>query len=338
MTTSHPNPLPDITALQGATRLPDWGVIRALGVDARSFLHSQLTQDTLHLEKSQARLAGFCSAKGRLQASFVLWCTSPDEVFLACSTDLLAAVLKRLSMFVLRAKCKLSDASAEVLLWGVVGGGPTGKAERRDHGNSSDNSGSAGASTVMPGEAWACADVVGGQLIRLPDALSGTQRLPRCLLALQNTATVPQLPLLDHAAWSWLEARSGTARIVAATAEQFVPQMVNFELVGGVNFQKGCYPGQEIVARSQYRGTLKRRAFVLDSTEPAHAGQEVFSASDPSQPAGMVVLAGSWQGTHSALVELKTAAMHAGGLHLGNAVGALLTPNVLPYAIPTDAP
>ena len=106
MTTDLPTAHIDINALQGATRLDDWGVIKAEGEDAKGFLHSQLTQDTLSLATGYARLAGFCSAKGRLQASFVVWCTAPDVVYLACSADLLAPVLKRLSMFVLRAKCK----------------------------------------------------------------------------------------------------------------------------------------------------------------------------------------------------------------------------------------
>ena len=106
MSTSNP--------LSGAVRLTDWGVIRAQGADAASFLHGQLTQDMNSLREGTARLAGFCSAKGRLQASFVVWRADADTLLLACSADLLAPTLKRLSMFVLRAKCKLSDASAEV--------------------------------------------------------------------------------------------------------------------------------------------------------------------------------------------------------------------------------
>src|SRR5450756_1132982 len=89
-----------------AVRLTDWGVIRARGEDAGSFLNGQLTQEALKLDIGQARLAGYCSPKGRLLASFVIWRSSADEMLLACSADLLAATLKRLSMFVMRAKCK----------------------------------------------------------------------------------------------------------------------------------------------------------------------------------------------------------------------------------------
>jgi len=112
--------------------------------------------------------------------------------------------------------------------------------------------------------------------------------------------------------------------------------MVNYEVVGGVNFQKGCYPGQEIVARSQYRGSVKRRGFVFDCDAPASPGVEVFHAADPTQPAGQVVNAGSWRGAHRALVEVKLAALDSGSLHLGSADGPLLRVVEQPYALPTD--
>jgi folate-binding protein YgfZ len=122
---------------------------------------------------------------------------------------------------------------------------------------------------------------------------------------------------------------------VHATVEQFVPQMVNLELVGGVSFQKGCYPGQEIVARSQYRGTVKRRAMLFELDAPAQPGQEVFAADDPAQPAGMVVNAATLDG-HAALVELKLAQAGA-ALHLQAADGASLRRRPLPYTLPAEA-
>jgi folate-binding protein YgfZ len=126
-------------------------------------------------------------------------------------------------------------------------------------------------------------------------------------------------------------------RIVAATSEQFVPQMVNLELVGGVNFQKGCYPGQEVVARSQYRGTLKRRAFLFTSSVPARPGQELFDADDPGQPAGMVVNAASWRGSTLVLAEVKLAVVGHEPLRLGSADGSALDPVALPYQVPMEA-
>ncbi|WP_374565546.1 folate-binding protein YgfZ [Ideonella sp.] len=308
-------------ALQGAVRLSDWGVIRARGADAASFLQGQLTNDVAGLAPGQATLAGYCSVKGRLLASFVIWSPAAEEFLLACSADLLAATLKRLSMFVLRAKCKLSDASAEVALWGLAGQAATDP--WGDH---------------HPAAPWAVhVASATEQLVRLPDAAG----VPRWLLAQAADAAAPALPALADAHWRGLEAASGVVRIVAATADQFVPQMVNFEIVGGVNFKKGCYPGQEVVARSQYRGTLKRRAMLLalPAAEPAMAaGQEVFHDADPGQPGGMVALAGLGpDGAQLGLVEVKLALAQApGAFHLGAADGPVLALQPLPYPLPVD--
>ena len=294
----------------GLCRLTDWGLIRAQGEEAAKFLHGQLTQDIEHLPLGQARLAGYCSAKGRLLATLVVWRTSADELLLACSADLLPTTLKRLQMFVLRAKCKLTDASAERPLWGVVGP----------------------AALSLPGSAqplavWCVAASDAATLVRLPDAQG-----PRSLLL---GAPPSDLLPMDEDHWRWLEVHSGVARVVAATQDCFVPQMVNLELVGGVNFKKGCYPGQEVVARSQYRGTLKRRAYVLHAPVALQPGQEVFSSLDPEQPAGRVALVGtSASGEHAALVELKMAALLAGSLHAGSASGPELQAGAQPYEIP----
>jgi folate-binding protein YgfZ len=293
-------------------RLPDWGVIRATGADSRSFLHGQLTQDVLHLEPGRARLAGYCSPKGRLLASFVMWAEAASgDVLLACSADLLPATLKRLSMFVLRAKCRLSDASADLPLHGWAG------------------------SDVPGAQPWDVTASAAGTAVRLPDA-AGQRR------ALWVGGKAPVPVALDQPVWQWLEVMSAVPRIVAATVEQFVPQMINLEAVGGVNFQKGCYPGQEVVARSQYRGTLKRRAFLVRSEAALQPGQEVFDAADPGQPSGMVVLAAAPTGLPAvALVELKTAAAE-GYLSAGSASSAgspespQLTVLPLPYELPTE--
>ncbi len=309
---------PAVALPEGAVRLTDWGLIRASGEDAASFLHGQLTQDMTHLEPGSAHLAGYCSAKGRLLATFVVWRPMPNEFFLACSADLLPAVLKRLSMFVMRAKCKLSDATPELQLWGLAGDA---------------------AASLLGHEAlaapWTRVVTSQGDAIALPAVPAGGKVLPRWLLASPKAAW-PET--LAPEAWRWLEARSGVARVVAATAEQFVPQMINLDLVGGVNFQKGCYPGQEVVARSQYRGTHKRRGVIVDSPLALQPGQEIFHSADPGQPAGRVVLAGSLaDGKHTALLELKLAALDGGTLHAGTADGPALSVGELPYAIQPEA-
>jgi folate-binding protein YgfZ len=295
----------------GIVRLAHLGVLRARGADAAKFLQSQLTNDVESMGAGDVRLAGFCSAKGRLQASFIVWRPAPDEFLLACAADLLPATLKRLSMFVLRAQCKLTDASAELPLFGAAGPSALARA------------GSVGE--------WQRSGAPG--VLRLPDAGG----VARAILADGAAQTDDTLPL---ATWRWLEVQSGTPLIEAATVDQFVPQMVNFELLQGVDFQKGCYPGQEIVARSQYRGTLKRRMFLFDVDAAAAPGQEIFDAADPGQPAGLVVNAAprpdamGW----SALVEVKLSALAADHrLALGAADGAVLRRAALPYAVPVDA-
>jgi folate-binding protein YgfZ len=300
-----------------AVRLADWGVIRAHGDDAASFLNGQLTQEVLKLDVGQARMAGYCSPKGRLLASFVMWRTAPDEILLACSADLLAPTLKRLSMYVMRAKCKLSDASAEIALWGVA---------------------LPGLLPESPASPYATTAVGDGTAIRLADAAGAT----RLLWAAPAEANPPWPTTSEPALWNWLEVQAGVPRVVARTVEAFVPQMVNLELVGGVDFQKGCYPGQEIVARSQYRGTLKRRMFLADADADALAGTEVFAADDPSQPAGQVVLGASLPhpeggARHACLVELKRACAGGVDLHLGAIDGPTLRLRQLPYALPVDA-
>ena len=305
-----------------AVRLADWGVIRARGDDAAAFLNGQLTQDTVKLDVGRAGLAGYCSPKGRLLASFVMWRSAADEILLACSADLLAPTLKRLSMFVLRAKCKLTDASGEIALWGVALPGLL-------HGD---------AEHPVPAAPYATSTVAGGTAIRLADAAGAT----RVLWAAPADATPPWAATASADVWNWLEVQSGVPRIVASTVEAFVPQMVNLELVGGVNFQKGCYPGQEIVARSQYRGTLKRRMVLAEGASAGAAGAEVFAAADPEQPAGQVVLSASLPhpeggARHAALIEVKRALTGAGELHVGAVDGPVVRLRDLPYEIPADA-
>ncbi|NML48292.1 folate-binding protein YgfZ [Ramlibacter sp. G-1-2-2] len=300
--------------LNGVAPLPQLGVIRAIGTDAASFLHGQLTQDFALLGANEARLAAFCTAKGRMQASFIAFKRAPDEVLLVCSRDVLPATLKRLSMFVLRAKAKLSDASAEFALYGVAG--ETLKALQ-----------------PAPQAPWNVADLGAARLVQLYPA----DGQPRALWVGPADAPAPAGPALDTTLWQWGEVRSAVATITTPIVEAFVPQMLNYESVGGVNFKKGCYPGQEVVARSQFRGTLKRRAFLAHADAELAPGQEVFQAGDPEQPAGVVAQAapapsGGWD----AIVSLQLTAAEAGDLHAGSATGARLDLQPLPYLLLAD--
>jgi hypothetical protein len=303
------------TSNQGTLRLADWGLIRAQGPDAASFLHGQLTQDINSLPEGSARLAGYCSAKGRLLASFIVWRADADTLYLACSADLLAPTLKRLSMFVLRAKCKLTDASSEISLHGLAG-----------------STAATWLGETAAAAPWTVQAASAGQLVRLTDV----QGTPRWLLAQPADAAAPALPALAPADWAALEVASGIVRITAATVEQFVPQMVTLELVGGVNFQKGCYPGQEIVARSQFRGTLKQRAFVAQVAGAAQPGDEVWQTGPDAGAVGTVALAApELGGLSDVIVSIKLSAQNQ-ALAIGHADGPKLGPLHLPYALAED--
>ena len=197
-----------------------YGVLAVTGTDARSFLHAQLTNDIENLPADRAALAGWCTAKGRLLATMLV-IPSADGFLLQLARDIAPAVAKRLSMFVLRSKVKVSDESGNLAQMGVWT-----------------------SEWKMPDVVWE------GSVVRVR---VGEDRY----LMIGPGLTGPCSKSEDG--WSLAEIRAGRPFISLATQDKFVPQMVNLETLGGVNFQKGCYPGQEIVARSQYRGEVKRR-------------------------------------------------------------------------------
>jgi folate-binding protein YgfZ len=171
----------------------------------------------------------------------------------------------------------------------------------------------------------------GGTLVWLHPA--GTQA--RALWVAPVGTPQPAGPVVETADWQWGEVRSGVATLTPPIMDAFVPQMLNYESVGGVNFKKGCYPGQEVVARSQYRGTLKRRAFLVHGDEALQAGQEIFTSAHAGQPCGMVAQAAAVPGQagYDAIVSLQISAAEAGDLHLGSATGTALSLLPLPYAL-----
>ncbi|MDB5930553.1 MAG: hypothetical protein JWR60_2260 [Polaromonas sp.] len=312
------SPMPQVS---GITPLTHLGVIRAVGEDAVKFLQGQLTQDVALLDLTHARLAAFCNAKGRMQASFILFKRSHDDILMVCSRDILAATLKRLSMFVMRAKVKLSDASADFTLHGIMGNAIESIA------------GSAGS-------AWAKAEFGNANMIFLYPGAGQ----PRALWCAPANSPAPEAAVVDVNLWDWLEVQSGIAMVTQPIFEAFVPQMLNYESVGGVNFKKGCYPGQEIVARSQFRGTLKRRAYLVHADAVAAAGQEVFHAADADQPCGLVAAAApNPAGGFDAIVSMQTSAAADAAAHadekrltLGSATGAGLQLLPLPYPLLED--
>ena len=310
-----------VSQISGVVRLTHLGIIRAVGEDAVKFLQGQLTQDVAMLDSTQARLAAFCNPKGRMQASFVIFKRSENEVLMACSRDLLAATLKRLSMFVMRAQAKLSDASDDFLFYGLTGTAIENIAKSTE-------------------SAWTKIDIDKTNLIFLPPG-AGQARAMWC--APVGTPE-PKGERIELESWNWLEVQSGIAMISQPVFESFVPQMLNYESVGGVNFKKGCYPGQEIIARSQFRGTLKRRAYLVHAKVSPAAGQEVFHVQESDQPCGLVAASSTHpDGGFDAIVSIQTAAatdaaVHSGEkrLTLGSPEGAALWLLPLPYTLRED--
>jgi folate-binding protein YgfZ len=312
----------------GVAKLEHLGIIRVTGADAASFLQGQLTNDVQLQKLEESRLAAFCSAKGRMQASFVVYKrpasdlgqTTPD-IYLICSRDILPQTLKRMSMFVMRAKAKLTDVSAEFNIFGLTGNAIISIATKAIN---------------TP----AIAIFNASTIIALHPALGQSRAL--CIAPVEDAA--PAGDAITAELWHWGEVHAGIATITAPVVEAFVPQMLNYESVGGVNFKKGCYPGQEVVARSQFRGTLKRRAYVvqIDSSDSQpFVSQEIFHDSDAEQPCGMVVqvaqnptnypIAG-----YSAIVSMQVSAAEGGKLTLGSSSGANITLLPLPYALIDD--
>ncbi len=328
MTISPKNtPIEAINPSFRQAHLSDWGLIFVEGADAASFLQNQLTNSVLGLNRSKpgdiaegpaaVRLVGYCSPKGRLLAS--AWLAlfpqnnqGDDRYALFISKDIAASTAKRLAMFVLRSKVKVSDVSDT---WQISGFYGTGL--------SLDSLGS------------------DSLILRMPNVLYEDQAIVRVLIASPNQSE----DLVDSAAlkqWNFLEVLSAIPRIVLTTQEQFVPQMINFESVAGVDFKKGCYPGQEIVARSQYRGVIKRRLQLATLSMDALSslsyspGIELYHSDNASQPAGMVVLSAidpKEPRSISLQIECKLEMLEHGEIHLGSVDGPVLKMSLLPYQL-----
>jgi folate-binding protein YgfZ len=324
--------------------LQDWSCISVTGPDAVDFLQNQLTNSVksiantpatnIALPHQQNRFAGYCSAKGRLMASF--WIMRQDTAasaesnesqpafYLFISKDLAASLAKRLSMFVLRSKVKVLDLTESIDMFGFA------------------------TESNVNSDAFTKLTAISGVLTaELPAVNINQVQTKRYLLAVPKTqsataieviGTMGQIDGAASQAWNWLEIQSAIPRITQATFEQFVPQMINMESLKGIDFQKGCYPGQEVVARSQYRGTIKRRLQVahLNHREAILPGAEIFHSDDPSQPCGMVVLAAQHPLVNDRMdiqVECKLEALQTGSVHLGSATGPALSFSPLPYPL-----
>jgi len=301
----------DTKVSHAAAELKRLGILSCTGDEAREFLHAQLTNDISALTADRARYAGWCSAKGRLLANFLV-VPQAQGFLLQLSRDLAPAVAKRLSMFVLRAKVKVADASNEWAQFGLWG---AGAAERL----------AALGMPVPPGDlaVAAAADAV---VVRIAQ---------QKFVLLVKAALRDRVPgNCDEGAWALEEIRAGRPLVVQATQDLFVPQMVNLERLGAVDFKKGCYPGQEIVARTQYRGVLKRRMMRARVAAAAAPGGELYADDLPGQASGTVVNAApAPEGGSELLAVVQISSLEsASPIHLGTVDGPQLELLPLPFA------
>jgi folate-binding protein YgfZ len=276
-----------------AARLGRFGLLSVTGDDARSFLHAQLTNDVEHLPADQARFAGWCSAKGRLLATLIV-IPRPEGFLLQLAADLAPAVAKRLAMFVLRAKVKIADVGLRYSQLGVWG--EQAVARLAELGVALD-----GPPLVVVGDGELVAVRVERDRVLVVAPPERVERIEAGLSA--ETSKEDE--------WMLLDIRAGRALIEQATQDLFVPQMVNFEAIGGVDFKKGCYPGQEVVARAQYRGQVKRRMIRgrIDAQVQARPGADLYSDALPGQASGTVVSVAGADGARELLAVVPIASI-----------------------------
>lgn len=302
--------------------LSQFGLIRFEGDDTLAFLQGQLSSDVKKLNANQCQYASYSTPKGRMLASFLVM-RHEDQCDLMLHHQLLPAIIKRLSMYVMRSKTKASDLSASHVLIGLAGPNASTIAQA--------------VWGIAPPSNMQGTAVEGGVVYRLSE-----QRL---LAKLSIDAALASWPALlangavvaSDALWTLTDIRHGVVWVQPETVDAFVPQMANMELIGAVSFKKGCYPGQEIVARTQYLGKLKRRAFRVTSHQAMQAGESVFSPEMNGQASGTIALsapaeAGSWE----ALVVIQTSSVEH-GLHLTNSDGPCLNVLSLPYALEPES-
>ena len=295
------------------------GALRFTGDDAEAFLQGQLSCDVEQVGLRSSSYGAFCSPKGRMIANFLL--LRDDAGFaMVLSRDLVPVVQKQIAKFVLRSKVKVSDASQAVVLAGAAGA----QAERVLAGLFPELPQGPGEVRSLPGA---------GAIVRLKDG--------RLLLAL-DTARAPSVLLghesdlapADAGVWRWLDIRSGLPLVTAATQDQFIPQMANLELIGGVSFEKGCYTGQEVVARTQHLGKVKRRMFLANVPAQAAAGDATYSDDLGEQASGMVMNAeASPGGGYDLLTVAHAASRERSIVHLKAPDGPVLRFLALPYAV-----
>ncbi len=302
--------------------LHQFGALRVAGEEAHSFLQNLLSNDIREVTASRTQLSSFNSAKGRMFASLLIW-REEEDYLLQLPLSLVEVMRKKLSMYVLRAKVKISDASDERIMLGISGINAENTLREALGDLPSGNLSS------LPNQH--------GRILRISETQFQIITSPEKAAILWDTVCLSAKPV-GSACWDWLNIRAGIPTILLNTQEQFVAQMVNFDVIGGINFKKGCYPGQEIVARTHYLGKLKRRMYLahIETTDMPQAGDEVFSADMDEQSSGMIVNAApAPSGGYDVLAVVQITSQATQTIHLKSLQGAALKFLSLPYDLPS---
>jgi len=307
--------------------LSQFGAIKVTGEEAQKFLQNLLSNDISLVNSKTSQLSSFNSPKGRMLATFLIWQQGSDYM-LQLPRSLTAAMQKKLAMYVLRAKVKVSDASDEIVSLGIAGSKASELIKQYFN--------------ITLDQDSAVAQHNDTSVIRIAAQRYQINTSPQQAMSIwkiqANSATA-----VGSGCWDWLNIRAGIPVVTPATQEQFVLQMANLDLLEGVSFKKGCYPGQEIVARTHYLGKQKRRMFLAHvdlahvNTESAPvAGNEVFSEVMAGQPCGMVINAcDAPGGGFDLLAVMQISSRESNNVNLGSLQGAKLNFLPLPYTLPT---
>src|SRR3989338_1687203 len=307
--------------------LSQFGTLRVSGEDAQTFLQNLLSNDIRETGNTRAQLSSLNSPKGRMLATMLIW-RAGDDYLLQLPGALCEPIRRKLGMYVLRAKVKITDASDEIVSLGLSGA----DAQQILHARFGE----------LPQLPLGCIGIEQGSLIRISDTrfqINAAVQQAQMLWAELSARARPA----GSGCWDWLNIRSGIPVIRPQTQEQFVAQMANLDMINGVSFKKGCYPGQEIVARTQYLGKLKRRMYLahietgahIDSDGSTQAGDELFSADMEGQASGMLAnAAAAPSGGYDVLAVLQTSSCETQTVHWKSPQGAALQFLPLPYTLP----
>ncbi|WP_339414951.1 MULTISPECIES: CAF17-like 4Fe-4S cluster assembly/insertion protein YgfZ [unclassified Pseudomonas] len=295
------------------------GVLAVRGADAAKFLQGQLTCNLNYLSETQASLGARCTQKGRMQSSFRILLQG-DGVLLAMATELLEPQLADLKKYAVFSKSKLTDETAAWVRFGLV----------------SANQALASLGLELPAETDSVARSDALIAIRVSPERAELW-VPTEHAEAVHEQLAKQLKETDLNDWLLGQIRAGIGQVMPQTRELFIPQMLNLQAVGAVSFKKGCYTGQEIVARMQYLGKLKRRLYrlSLNTAEMPEPGTPLFSPSHNSS-IGEVVIAAKADQNVELLAVLQAEAADSGDVHLGTLEGPALQLLDLPYTLDRD--